>query len=119
MEEKEISFRLEMAKQSDAATIAFSEKSMLYAFYLNGGAATALLARGQEVFYPAAASFAMGAFWAVMCMGLVYSYQLLLTYIWRKKLKKHTLYAVEAIRILPITAWCLSMFQFLRGIAKL
>ena len=117
MEEK--SLRLEMIKQSNAATITFSEKSVLYAFYLNGGAATALLARGKEAFYPAASSFALGAFWAVICMGLVYAYQLLITYTWGREMKKNTLYVVEFIRILPVAAWCLSMYQFLKGIDQL
>lgn len=131
MEEKELTHRLEMAKQSNEAAIKYSERSVLYLFYLNGGAATALLARAEQAFYPAAASLAWGAFFAVICMGLSYWYQMLMTSTWYADPQAKTckvpfivqlelsFRTIDALRILPVIFWILAAVQFMRGISQI
>lgn len=131
MVDKEIDHRLEMAKQSNEAAIKYSEKAVLYLFYLNGGAATALFARAEESFYPAAVSFAWGAFLAVMCIGISYLYQMIITASWYASPRsksfqispvaqfKISFKTIEIIRLFPISCWICSAIFFVFGITKL
>lgn len=131
MDDLQKKHRQVMFKESNAATITYSEKAVLYAFYLNGAASTALLARADASFYPAAASFGWGAFWAVVCIGLSYVYQLLITQTWSGETPPISIRVqlifefniksaiVEKLRAIPILTWCFAMVQFIRGIAQL
>lgn len=131
MDEKELDHRLEMAKESNNAAICYSEKSVLYMFYLNGGAATALFARAEQIFYPAATWFAIGAFLSVICMGLSYTYQMFITSSWyanphdekfiiNSPIKQFLLSftMLEKLRLVPILFWILAAACFVMGLVK-
>lgn len=129
MDESEKKHRQEIMKQSNAAAITYSDKAVLYAFYLNGGAATALFARADSAFFAAAALFAWGAFWAVICMGLTYFVQSLITASWdgdkpSEKIRISFIinftipyWVVEKFRLLAILPWGYSMYMFYCGIS--
>lgn len=131
MDEKDRAERHEIFKQSNVAAVEYSNKAMYFAFYLNGGAVAALLTRSGNEYIQAAIDFGWGAFWAVICIGFTYLYQLLIAASWKgdpkegafsfdliitAKIKYSTM---NLLRIIPIFFWIISLAQFLIGISKL
>lgn len=111
----------------------FAHHAINFAFYLNGAAATAILAAGKTEFYPAALWMGSGAACAVACMGLAYLYMLVLGETWRQKETEKdgvkgfyypvwnsnvflSTRATEKLRLVPIGLWLLSMVLFFIGV---
>lgn len=78
--------RFQILTESTKAIVEHGHHAISFSFWLNGAAATALFATGKTEFYTAAVLMGTGAAVAVICMGLMYKYLLLLQDSWREDL---------------------------------
>ena len=60
-------------QDSNKIAAEYARHAIAFAFYLNGAAATAILAAGKTEFYGAALWMGLGAAFAVLCIGLSYA----------------------------------------------
>lgn len=130
-----VQHRRDMHHQANQAAIDFSKMLFNGAFFLNGAAATALLASKNTAFYCAAISFALGAFAALLGIGSCYLYVLLLGKTWEYSPTVFTeksipLYAlgkerllsrkdIEDLRLVPAAFFIVSALLFCIGIILL
>ena len=73
----------EMYKQSTQASIDFAKMVLNGTFFLNGAAATALLASKVGVLLAPALWYAVGAFFSILATGASYVFTMLLAESWR------------------------------------
>lgn len=119
----------EIFQDSNKMATEYAQNATTFAFYLNGAAATAILAAGKTEFYPAALWMGLGAACAVSCIGVSYVYMLILAETWRqneteKNGVKGFFYqfwnsdifistrTTEKMRFLPAGLWGFSMIFF-------
>ena len=111
----------------------YARHAISFAFYLNGAAATAILATGKTDFYGAAIWMGFGAVCAVLCIGISYFYMLIVADTWRQEETERngvkgfnyqiwnslvfiSTKNTEKLRYVPIVFWVLSIIFFIFGL---
>ena len=124
--------KFQIFQDSNKFSAEYARHAISYAFYLNGAAATAILAAGKTEFYPAAIILGVGAAIAVLCIGVSYVYILLIGETWRQTGTEKNgvvgvyfpiwnsdifipLRTVWKLRFIPVALWIISVVFFIKG----
>ena len=73
-------FRTELWLHSDQSAVEFAKWAIQSLFLFSGSIATVLFAKQEEMYHSIARIFALSAGIAVLCFGLAYVYQMIITY---------------------------------------
>ena len=120
-------------QDSNKVASEYARHAISFSFYLNGAAATAILASGKTDFYSTAISLGFGAAFAVISMGLSYIYEMLVANTWkeeeieRNNIKGFYHFVIcknifisnklfEILRLIPILFWLFSVISFFTGL---
>lgn len=119
--------RDKLYRDSNKAAMEYAKNAIQFIFLLNGASATALFSKTDRVFIFPASLFALGAFLAVLCVGLTYIVQMFICETWRQDVEPYKMFIlgkwrdvsiaqIEWSRTIAIALWLMSAVLFIVGL---